>query len=1015
MVKTAKKAKKTTKKNTKKNIPQTSPNREKTIKYFRRALFLVVLIVVFYPPYLRGLFFESQQLDAEIIVFVIFGAFWVYKALKKDRRFLTTPIDYASFGFVVVYLLSIFAAVGLRLAVAEWLKYCMYFAVFFMVTELAEDYKSRITVLWVIIASGTGVALLGLDGAAGGHVSGALNSFFNLLGVKHDVFFSLFEGGRIYSVLQYPNTLAAYLIGVYFIALALSITHKRLWAKLIAGAVSFILLITFIFTLSRGAYLVMAGAAVLYLIVLPKGARIKGAVYAFPSIISAGVVSIKYIGYIQNPEGNELKMWLLVIAGMFLSALLTLAVNYAVNWLERISWKVYAGIIAGFFIAAVTAALLVYNVSAPAELSHAQGEKDGSKVITKSISLQPGKTYRLEYEVEASMQEDKPYAYRLRVFNRDLRDIVNNKSTEIARLNEKATGGAVKRELEFTVPEESKLINIQFLNHYEGTGIKLTSLKVVEAETGKEVKDIVLKRKYIPDSIASRFENIALSNSTIVRAIFYKDGLDIVKDRWLLGAGGGAWSLLYFAHQSYMYWTTQAHNYPLQLAVETGILGIIALLFLLFAIGGMYISNRRKEKESGQKDNRELIIKAALITSIAAMFVHSVLDFDLSLSAVFLMLWQFIALFNSHYRNEGENRLPITKGKLPAVNLSPVIAVFVLAIIAVFPVLFKIAQGYADTGGALYSEQKRDEAVEYIKKAAQTDPFKAEYKVDYANLVIRKKDKTQQEIQEAEKAIRRGYELSKYNLNTLPNVASYYFNTGRIEEGLEAIDRTTQLRPFRPEEWQQRIGAYYNIAMAYFNNKDDDKGLSFTDKTLALIDEAREVNKNNLNPFIFNAETSDMLEKAKYISDMYGREKEIRADRLVFYNMPHVDINMDNVPDQWMVNNANEVKISGSEGKMLVENTNPDAWNYILSREFMLKTGRTYRIEIEFENPPELKTIPYNLIGISEKNGELKPEQDEAVYMAEITVPDDKELGNNRLRLYVKGRYEIKGIRVVEK
>jgi len=158
-----------------------------------------------------------------------------------------------------------------------------------------------------------------------------------------------------------------------------------------------------------------------------------------------------------------------------------------------------------------------------------------------------------------------------------------------------------------------------------------------------------------------------------------------------------------------------------------------------------------------------------------------------------------------------------------------------------------------------------------------------------------------------------------------------------------------------------------------------------------------------------------MLEKLKYIKDMHEKQKELRIDKLAFYNMPELDINEDGMPDQWTVNNADEVSIGSSDGNMIIENSNANAWNFIHSRTLELENGKTYRIEVEFENIPVLSTIPYNLVGISEKNGELKPGQDSAIYTSEIAVPGDKKLGNNALRIYVKGRYEIKRLNVMEK
>ena len=45
-----------------------------------------------------------------------------------------------------------------------------------------------------------------------------------------------------------------------------------------------------------------------------------------------------------------------------------------------------------------------------------------------------------------------------------------------------------------------------------------------------------------------------------------------------------AWNYLYRQYQSYNYASSQAHNYPLQLGIETGILGIIILLGLVIVL-----------------------------------------------------------------------------------------------------------------------------------------------------------------------------------------------------------------------------------------------------------------------------------------------------------------------------------------------------------------------------------------------------------------------------------------------
>src|SRR5690606_38999790 len=103
-----------------------------------------------------------------------------------------TPIDYIALAFVIVYFFSIFVAVHTRSAIIELLKYSMYFAVFYMITEIAENKKTKLIFLWTIIASAVGVSIIGLDSAIGGNFVSVLNKVFNKLGVQGDMFFGLF-------------------------------------------------------------------------------------------------------------------------------------------------------------------------------------------------------------------------------------------------------------------------------------------------------------------------------------------------------------------------------------------------------------------------------------------------------------------------------------------------------------------------------------------------------------------------------------------------------------------------------------------------------------------------------------------------------------------------------------------------------------------------------------------------------------------------------------------------------
>jgi hypothetical protein len=537
--------------------------KEKQLNIMKTILIAALAIIIFYPPYLQGLFFEKHILPTGIFVFSVFIAFLVYKWLRKDFAFLKTPIEYIALAFVAVYFISIFAAVHTRSAIIEWLKYCMYFAVFYMISELADDLKIRMLFLWTIIASAVGVSIIGLDSANGSRLVGFLNKIFNIFGYQGDMFFGLFVGNRINSTLQYPNALASYVMVVFFIAIGMLLIHQRWWQKAIAGACSFILFTTFILTHSRGAQLLFPIALVIFFLAAPKGNRIKAVTSIILLSAPATVIALIINPYLSSDKLN-IKVLGLLLAGIVLSGLIGIATECIGSVMQKINWKVYVGIIAIFLITVIAGGVYAINQSVPVELKRGITEEEKVQSIYIDVALEPNKEYILSYEAEAWMEEEKPFAYFVRLFSKNEKKILFGGGTQLLREDFTATDGVAEKRIKFTTTKDSKLVLISFSNYFAGTGVIIDNVKIIDPGSNKTIKKIALKNKYNIDVIINRFQNIWLQNSFISRAIFYKDGFKIFKDSWFLGAGGGAWNYLYRQYQSYNYASSQAHNYPLQ-------------------------------------------------------------------------------------------------------------------------------------------------------------------------------------------------------------------------------------------------------------------------------------------------------------------------------------------------------------------------------------------------------------------------------------------------------------------
>lgn len=288
----------------------------------RATAFWGLAILLFLPPYFRGLFFQPEQERALIFAAVIFWFAWLWKWSKRDNEFLSHPLDYFVLAFPIVYLISAFQAANYGLAVDEVVKATLYFLVYWLASRLIKDEKDITTILQVIYISAIGVALAGLA---------------TTTGIIHIL--DGFKEGRIYSSFQYPNALASYLAAVMFIGFYLwrragspelgrstvgsAIKGAPTWLNLdslnqylyVAG--NFLLFAVLLGTKSNGGLLVFSIILILFIIGLPKGNRIPLIIH----FILIGIPSFLAIWqFLSAVAGGKMDLaWLWVFIGLALA------------------------------------------------------------------------------------------------------------------------------------------------------------------------------------------------------------------------------------------------------------------------------------------------------------------------------------------------------------------------------------------------------------------------------------------------------------------------------------------------------------------------------------------------------------------------------------------------------------------------------------------------------------------------------------------------------------------------
>ena len=235
--------------------------------------FIFLGILIFYPPFFRGLFFKEDMFLYHIFTALVFLLIWVQKLYQKDYTLLKTPLDWAVLAYAGAYLLSLIGAVHPGEAFYGFLRVLNYFIVFWMVTQVVKNFRDYKTILQVLLAAGTGVAVIGLLAATG-----------------YSNYPAAFDGRVILSTLQYTNTTAAYLAVISLLAITLVTVEKKYSIRVIYTIAAFLMILVILCTLSKGAWLIFVIGAILLLAVMPGVNKISS-LWALAVALAAEVSS----------------------------------------------------------------------------------------------------------------------------------------------------------------------------------------------------------------------------------------------------------------------------------------------------------------------------------------------------------------------------------------------------------------------------------------------------------------------------------------------------------------------------------------------------------------------------------------------------------------------------------------------------------------------------------------------------------------------------------------------------
>ncbi|UMZ74703.1 O-antigen ligase family protein [Natranaerofaba carboxydovora] len=326
-----------TSKNKKKN------NKDKKIKeteikpsIMRYVVIVLVAITLIHGLFYRGLFFDGEMLLTQAAVFFIFLLFVIHRLMSGETGFLSTPLDYVLLLFSLIYGVSIIVAVVPREAVLEFMAVATYFAVFLMVSRLSNIGFDR----WFLYALIIGASVMTVISLGTGFGS------FDYPGAV--------SGSRIFGTLQYPNTTAALLTAAFFVTLSRMQLEKKIWLQGLMGSASFIILITFVFTMSRAAWMLFPIVVIIY---WAMNIRRFVSVFVYTAIpgIMFLVVSMPVWTAVQE---NQNTGWIYIIIGLVGAFGLTYLATYFFNRIKQLEKRSVQYGLAGFLVVVMLASTI---------------------------------------------------------------------------------------------------------------------------------------------------------------------------------------------------------------------------------------------------------------------------------------------------------------------------------------------------------------------------------------------------------------------------------------------------------------------------------------------------------------------------------------------------------------------------------------------------------------------------------------------------------------------------------
>lgn len=272
------------------------------MSYLPAAAFIAAGLLVFFPAFFRGLFFNREMFIMQMVTALVLLLVGAVQWRRRDISFLHHPLDYVALLFAVAYLISVPGAVHYGEAFYGFLRILTYLAIYWIVSRSLRDWADMEWLARILMLAGLGVGLIGL-----------------LVALGWPIYDSAWNGREIRSTLQYQNGGAAFMAFTGMVVLGMWTREKDSLLQLAYLMCGSLLTLILLGSMSKGAWLMYGLIALVLIIGMPRGYRLKALFGLMVTGAAAAGAFVKVFPMLME-EKSGASLWLLpglaaVIAG----------------------------------------------------------------------------------------------------------------------------------------------------------------------------------------------------------------------------------------------------------------------------------------------------------------------------------------------------------------------------------------------------------------------------------------------------------------------------------------------------------------------------------------------------------------------------------------------------------------------------------------------------------------------------------------------------------------------------